>query len=96
MDVWDGDGLRQLLGVLTVFALLGAVVWKFRARAGGLWRPSARSSVRLASGGRLALTPQHAVHLIVVDGRELIVATHPQGCSLLAETASGQVNGASA
>jgi hypothetical protein len=29
------------------------------------------------------LTAQHAVHLVRIDGRELVVATHPQGCSLL-------------
>lgn len=34
---------------------------------------------------RLQLTPQHAVHLVRAGGRDLVIATHPQGCSLLAE-----------
>src|SRR5450631_2702621 len=32
---------------------------------------------------RLALTPQHTLHLVRVQGRDLLVATHPQGCVLL-------------
>jgi flagellar biogenesis protein FliO len=36
---------------------------------------------------RLALTPQHTLHLVRVQGRELVVATHPQGCLLITRTA---------
>jgi flagellar biogenesis protein FliO len=82
MDVTDGDLIRELLGIAVVFALLGFAVWKLRT--GGAtppWRSSQPS--RLETVGRVALTPQHAVHLLRVDGRELVVATHPQGCSLL-------------
>jgi len=32
---------------------------------------------------RLALTPQHTLHLVRVQGCNLLVATHPQGCILL-------------
>jgi flagellar biogenesis protein FliO len=35
---------------------------------------------------RIALTPQHSLHLVRIHGRELLVATHPQGCALLLET----------
>ena len=83
MDVAEGDLIREVLGIAVVFALLGFAVWKFRS--GGMtppWRPGQPS--RLETVGRVALTPQHAVHLVRVDGRELVVATHPQGCSLLA------------
>ena len=37
---------------------------------------------------RLALTPQHMLHLVRVQGRVVVVATHPQGCSIL-EAMSG-------
>src|SRR5450631_3876841 len=30
---------------------------------------------------RLALTPLHALHVVRAGGRELLVATHPQGCT---------------
>ena len=80
MDVAEGDLIRQALAVLLVFVLLGAAVW--RLRGGG---PSFRSTARLSSAGRIALTSQHVVHLLRIDGKELIIATHPQGCSVLSE-----------
>ena len=82
MDVAEGDLIRQGLAVLLVFTLLSVAVWKLRG-GGPLLRPNA--SARLASAGRLALTPQHTVHLLRIDGMEMIVATHPQGCSVLSE-----------
>jgi flagellar biogenesis protein FliO len=82
MDVFEGEFIRQMLSVLIVLALLGAAVWRLRTTRGiGL-----KESSRLKSAGRLALTAQHAVHLVRVDGREMVVATHPQGCSLLCES----------
>lgn len=81
MDVFEGELLRQMLGVLLVFALLGAAVWKLRSGPG----LRLKQNQRLESAGRLALTAQHAVHLVRVDGREMVVATYPQGCSLLSE-----------
>ena len=32
---------------------------------------------------RLVLTPQHTLHVLRLRGREMLVATHPQGCALL-------------
>jgi len=89
MDVAEGDLIRQVLAVLAVFSLLGAAVWKLR---GGSPLACTRSAgPRLASVGRIALTPQHAVHLVRMDGREFVLATHPQGCSLLSETPTTEV-----
>ena len=82
MDVFEGDFIRQILGVLIVFALLSAAMWKLRTGPG----LRLKQSSRLESAGRLVLTAQHAVHLVWVNGREMIVATHPQGCSLLSES----------
>ena len=82
MDVADGDLIREMLGVLVVFALLGAAVWKLRS--GGVTPPwKSTQASRLQTVGRVALTAQHAVHLVRIDGRDLVIATHPQGCSLL-------------
>lgn len=89
MDVANGDLFREMLGVIGVFALLGAAVWKLRS--GGVTPPwKSAQAARLQTVGRVALTAQHAVHLVRIDGRELVVATHPQGCSLLATTNEGQ------
>ncbi len=82
MDVAEGDFIRQGLAVLVVFVLLGAAVWKLR---GGPFIKTRSQGPRLASVGRLVLTPHHAIHMLKIDGRELVVATHPQGCSVLSE-----------
>ena len=58
--------------------------------AGGLGLGGMRSRDRervLERVDRLALTPQHMLHLVRVQGREMVVATHPQGCLLLKRTA---------
>jgi len=95
---------RQMLAVAAVFLLLGAVLWLLRrasvasraaSRAASLhrWLYSARGArvaPPLERVGRLALTPQHTLHLVRIQGSEIVVATHPQGCSVL--SAAAQTN----
>jgi flagellar biogenesis protein FliO len=77
--------VQQVFAVLFVFGLLGLAVWKLRA--GGPRRfswPRGRSQAQsLEAVERIALTAQHAVHLLRIHGRELVVVTHPHGCALL-------------
>jgi flagellar biogenesis protein FliO len=86
--------VHQVLSVLLVFALLGAALWSLR-RGGmrtlvpGRWRQTGAQAKSVQSLERLALSPQHSLHLVQVDGRQLLVATHPQGCTLLTEMARG-------
>jgi flagellar biogenesis protein FliO len=86
------DVLRQAGSVLLVFSLLGAVLWALR-RGGrisiqGFARKRLLGSTKeMASLERLALTPQHTLHRVLVCGREILVATHPQGCTVLTEQA---------
>jgi flagellar biogenesis protein FliO len=80
------DVLRQVLSVLTVFSLLCAVLWLLR-RGGkvsfqGLTRVQGHTKSMVAVE-RLRLTPQHTLHIVRVNGREVLVATHPQGCSVV-------------
>jgi flagellar biogenesis protein FliO len=89
--------LRQALSVLLVFSLLGLALWKLRQPGSAirpLWRRSPAGARSLESVERLALTPQHALHLVRVQGREIVVATHPHGCTLLTSVATGAANGA--
>ena len=89
--------LRQAFSILLVFSLLGFVLWKLRrpgSPIGSLWRkalwPKPGGSARaLETVERLALTPQHALHLVRVQGREIVVATHPHGCTVLSEKSGG-------
>jgi flagellar biogenesis protein FliO len=96
MDAVSGfptDLARQVFSVLLVFALLGLTLWKLRrGSASAFHLPSrkmagpARSIERVE---RLALTPQHVLHLVRVEGREILVATHPQGCIVVDPAAKG-------
>lgn len=88
------DIARQVLSVLLVIALAALLAW--RSSRGGWRRPAWRAGLRdgeaapLEVVARVALTPQHAVHLLRCEGRSLLVATHAQGCSLLASGAAGK------
>ena len=79
--------IQQISAIAAVFGLLAAAVWLLRR--GGVARftlprlGEGRRQASLESIERLALTPQHALHLVKIGGRELVVATHPQGCALL-------------
>jgi len=91
---------RQALAVIFVLGLLGGAVFLLRrgpvaARIAGStnWlRASAglpRTGPVLSRVGRLALTPQHILHVVRIQrlermqDLELVVATHPQGCSVV-------------
>ncbi len=87
---------RQFLSILLVFALLAGALWILRRGASGSLRvpslPFARTSARekaIVSIERLALTPQHSLHVLRIQGREVVVATHPHGCALLTEINEG-------
>ncbi len=86
------DVLRQSLSVLLVFSLLGAALWALR-RGGrvsflGLARKRILGDTRsMIAVERLPLTPQHTLHMVRVNGQELLVATHPQGCTVLTDLA---------
>lgn len=79
---------EQITMVLAVFALLGALLWFLKRRG------FASLSVGSRRGGRerrvevlerVPLTPQHALHLVRVCGKVLLIGTAPTGCTLLSE-----------
>jgi hypothetical protein len=89
--------LRQFFSVLLVFALLGGALVLLRRGSSSSLRlasfgkslsfPKSKGRAKsLESIERIALTPQHSLHLVRIQGREVVVATHPQGCALLSES----------
>jgi flagellar biogenesis protein FliO len=80
------DVLRQIFSVLLVFSLLGAVLWGLR-RGGRISFQAGKRALRntrsMAAVERLALTPQHTLHLVLINGHEILMATHPQGCTVI-------------
>jgi flagellar biogenesis protein FliO len=94
------DVLRQVFSVLLVFSLLGAALWALRRGGRISFQGFARKRIlgntrSMVAVERLALTPQHTLHLICIHGREILVATHPQGCSVVT-TAAERAMGAQA
>ncbi|HUI79931.1 MAG TPA: flagellar biosynthetic protein FliO [Bryobacteraceae bacterium] len=80
------ESMEQALSVLLVLGILGATLWWLRRRgmaafafkgpAGGR-----RKSIQVIE--RLALTPQHSLHLVKVESRTMLIAASPAGCSIL-------------
>jgi flagellar biosynthetic protein FliO len=77
---------EQIAMVLAVFALLGGLLWLLKKR-GIASLPVVR---RRVSGARqmevlerVPLTPQHAVHLVRVSGKVILIGTAPSSCTIL-------------
>ena len=97
------DVLRQVGSVLLVFSLLGAVLWVLRRSGrvsfqGLAWKRvigyQTGNTKSMVAVERLALTPQHTLHIVRINGCEVVVATHPQGCSVIPATVAERAMGA--
>jgi flagellar biogenesis protein FliO len=81
---------EQIAMVLAVFALLGALLWFLKGRgfaSVNLVPRRGGSARRVEVLERVPLTPQHALHLVRVSDRVLLIGTAPSGCTLLNEPA---------
>jgi len=80
------ESIQQALSVLLVLGLLGGTLWwlrrrgmaRFAFRTPGTGR---RKSIQVLE--RMALTPQHSLHLVRVADRTMLIAASPAGCSIL-------------
>ena len=87
------DSIQPVLAVLFVLGTLGGALYWLRAKGvakfngKGFGRSGARQMHALE---RLALTPQHSLHLVSVGGKTLLVAVSPGGCTVL-EGATSQI-----
>jgi flagellar biosynthetic protein FliO len=82
------ESVQQAFSVLVVLCLLGGTLWwlrrkgiaalSFRAPGGAKHR-----SIQVVE--RMALTPQHSLHLVQVEGRTMLIAASPGGCTILAD-----------
>jgi flagellar biogenesis protein FliO len=75
--------IQQGASVVFVFALLGGALWWLRGRKMVAFGPARHETPRLEVIDRVRLTPQHSVHLVRTGSRELTIAVHPAGCTLL-------------
>ena len=79
--------LQQAFPICAVLGLLGASLW-FLKRKGIVHLRALpgfpRKARRLEVIERLQLTPQHAICLVRMNKRTILIATAPAGCHLLA------------
>lgn len=74
---------RQLVAVVAVLGLLGAVLWYARRRGWVLGAARPRAGRRMEPIERLMLGPNHTLHLVRIGDEALVVACSPGGCALL-------------
>jgi flagellar biogenesis protein FliO len=81
------DILRQSLAITFVFALLWTAMWLLR-RKGRMRIGTGKNRGHcglLESRGKLVLSQQHSIQLVRIGTRELVLALHPSGVTLLTE-----------
>ena len=82
---------EQIGMVLLVFALMGGLLWFAKRRGAASFSMGALSKGFGRSGNarrlevleRVPLSPQHALHLVRVAERTLLIATAPTSCTVL-------------
>jgi len=79
------ESIQQALSVVLVLGLLGGALWWLRRKGMAQFalKTSAgkRKSIQVIE--RMALTPQHSLHLVRVADRTMLIAASPAGCSIL-------------
>jgi len=76
---------QQYLAVAAVLGLLGGVLWWLRRYGFAARTIGGRSGRSLESLERLALSPQHTLHLVRAGKAVVLLACSPQGCRILRE-----------
>jgi flagellar biogenesis protein FliO len=79
------EAVQQALAVVAVLGLLGGTLYWLRGQGVARFHVKgiARGERRMQAVERLALTPQHSLHLVNVSGRMLLIAVSPGGCAVL-------------
>jgi flagellar biosynthetic protein FliO len=79
------DVIRQSLAITFVFLLLWAALWFLRKKRGSLFTPGRTNKGFLETRGKLALSAQHSVHVVRIGDRDLVLAVHPSGITMLCD-----------
>jgi len=82
------DMIQPLAAVVLVLALLGGALWLLKRRGAASFQlpRMARGPARqMEVVERVALSAQHALHLVKVGERSFLVSTSPGACGLVTE-----------
>jgi flagellar biogenesis protein FliO len=82
---------EQIAMVLAVFALLGALVWFTKRRGLASFAPRRGKIRNLELLERVQLTPHHAIHMVRVSDKVVLIATAPSTCMLLDAPVSSEL-----
>ena len=74
---------EQIAMVLAVFALLGALVWFTKRRGLASFAPRRGKVRNLEVLERVQLTPHHAIHMVRVSDKVVLIATAPSACNVV-------------
>ena len=86
------DFLEPLAAIGFVMALLGVALMLLKKRGMASFRVpggAGGGTRRLEAIERLSLGPNHALHLVQLDGRSILVATAPNSFQIVCETEVG-------
>jgi flagellar biogenesis protein FliO len=75
------DFLQPLAAIVLVMGLLGGALFLLKRR--GIARISSGTPRRLELIERVALGPQHALHLVRAGDKLVLIATAPSSCQVL-------------
>ena len=84
--------IRQSLAITFVFLLLWAALWFLRKRRGLPFSTGRPNKAAMESRGKLALSAHHALHLIRIGDRDLVLAVYPSGITLLCDLPPSSVS----
>ncbi|HYA18708.1 MAG TPA: flagellar biosynthetic protein FliO [Bryobacteraceae bacterium] len=80
------EAFESIAAIGLVLALLGAVLFLLKKRGIAQFTPMAGRAKQLELIDRIALGPQHALHLVRVGGRAVLIATAPGHCAIFENT----------
>lgn len=86
------DIVRQSLAIAIVFALFWLALWLLKRKGALAAGRSKGGTRRIELRGKLALSAQHSLQLVGVDGRELLVGVHPSGLTVMCDLSAPRAN----
>ena len=91
------EAIQQTGAVAAVLALLLLTLWWLRRRGfAGVTLGRKTAVRRLESLERLALGPQHALHLLRLGGSALLISSSASGCALIHRATWQEIDGSKA
>jgi flagellar biogenesis protein FliO len=88
------EAIQQTGAVAVVLALLLLSLWWLRRRGfAGVTMGRKTAVRRLESLERLALGPQHALHLVRLGGSALLISSSSAGCALIHRATWQEIDG---